>query len=1177
MAKFNITTAPGKIDQAQADAIENIARQPAAEPDQTVVDTPVEAIEQVTITPEDIQADPFLEVLQEDAPPPSPLVDPSVSPADVEARQQEEADQAVQRERERVEPLRSRINNFDDMKFQQDNPIGAQAKRAQSVLGQFQHDPTNPQAGLTAYAAADKFQAIKDNPNVDPYEGQVNPLTTLANQESFDAATINDAGGIDIDPTFAFVTTFAAEHFFSQGNARLDGDDFVGATDAESAIEEEPTADQSVTKAKGNARLGHTIWTEYMREKANQEGLPSDTYTIERRPPPKEHLEYMGGLAKEVYAEANPDFIQRINNPESGQVEFQPTRAGVLAMGKAYEAAGKPFDGQEVAPLVRPSATGQPQYEAQQYTKDAVTVLAPQPKDEGKGLRKINEARSNLNKMGMMVDNRAEGMLYAHGIPAARDAIQFWQQTQDLVFTDPVPEGSVYANMYNVGDKKLTSLFGEKLRLQTDAQIAQREADEAAANADWDASIKADRAKQAWEKFQDYDPQSIYKDEINKFIESLNTAARYSGKLNFNTYYVQMLTGRLGMQQNKFNPQTNKVLRFVIRQGSSKLQVDPNKQGHVQDNFKEIGAVMLLGGKLKHKDERIKLFNEADFTQFVKWGNELKGAQADPDLVAQGRELVANIQTQNRDGQNLINLGPLASSTNPGPQYSQELQNWLSDLDWEEIPYAMEYLQDLASWHDGAPFGTSFEAEMDGITHGISSNGAALGIENTMRRAGVLHVGSEKLMVEGKVQGDLRVQMKERMEETVDRIAGDYANQGNPHAALVAVAVEAVKDRPNYLKKAPMTFGYGQDLKNLDGAVKETMYTGEFGPTIQKIMADQSLDPKVVREFLHALLTDTLVDTLDPRAIQSQRQLRANNILATITGEPLYYDNAMGFRSWIGAKAPVEAEQRGKSRLKIGGKERPVYHYKEELHGAAPRHRQGGAVQPGGWGHGRVSPAIIQAYDGNMVASTFSGSHFKRAQSKAKARGHEFEALPIFDAFKTGLGNLDIVRETANRAWWEGIENKSYIEDIMGPGGWADQTLVNTRADLAQEQSVNLFTGKFQGIGNTFFSDSSKRLTAKMFESAYPYADRKYYTDVKALEADAKDRSEKLLKELNSILGDSEIEAVPPQKVIRMIETVERHLKILGTNREFSSQVKRDRKKAFEQVKKDVISQVDLG
>ena len=147
----------------------------------------------------------------------------------------------------------------------------------------------------------------------------------------------------------------------------------------------------------------------------------------------------------------------------------------------------------------------------------------------------------------------------------------------------------------------------------------------------------------------------------------------------------------------------------------------------------------------------------------------------------------------------------------------------------------------------------------------------------------------------------------------------------------------------------------------------------------------------------------------------------------------------------------------------------------------------------------------------------------------------------------------------------------------MGPGGWADQTLVNTRADLAQEQSVNLFTGKFQGIGNTFFSDSSKRLTAKMFESAYPYADRKYYTDVKALEADAKDRSEKLLKELNSILGDSEIEAVPPQKVIRMIETVERHLKILGTNREFSSQVKRDRKKAFEQVKKDVISQVDLG
>ena len=1174
MAKFNITTAPGQIDQVQADAIENIARQPGAEPDPTVVDTPVEQIQKEQITAADVEADPFLQALEDETPIVNPLLDPAVAPQDPAEVAQIEEDAQVQRERERVEPLRSRIPMFDEVKNSDQNPIGSQARRAQAVLGQFKHNPSKPQEGLTAFASKDKLDQIKQDPTADPYEGAVNPITTLANQDSFDAATIKPDGGIEIDPTFAFVTTFAAEHFFSQGNARLDGNEFVGELDAE--IDAEPTADESVTKAKGNARLGQTIWTEYMREKANQEGLPSDAYTIERNPPPKEHLEYMGGLAKEVYAEANPGFVTRTKNELSGQVEFTPTKTGILAMQKAYDAAGKPFDGQEVTPLVQPSPTGQPQYEARQYTKDAVTVLAPQPKDEGKSLRVINEAKSNLNKMGLMVDGMAEGMLYAHGIPAARDAIKFFQDTQSLTFVDPVPDSSPHSNMYNVGSKKLTSLFGEKLKLQNDAEIARREAAQAAANGDWDAAIKESRAQQAEDKFAEYEPQAIFQDEINKFIESLSTTAKYQNRVNYNTYYVQMLTGRLGMQQNKFNPQTNKVLRYVIRQTTSKVQVDPTKPGPIQDNFKEIGAVMLLGGKLKHKSERIKLFNEADFTTFIDWGKELNNAQPDADAVAQGRELVASIQAQNKDGQNFINLGNLAKSENAGPEYSTPLQDWLGKHDWEEVPYAMEYLMNLAKWSEGKPFVTSMEAEMDGITHGISSNGAALGIENTMRRAGALNVGSEKLMVEGKVQGDLRVQMKDYMQEHIDTTAADYATESNPHTALVAIANEAIEDRPNYLKKAPMTFGYGQDLKNLDGAVKETMYNGDQATEIQKIIKDNGMDPDVVTKFLHGLLNDTLVDTLDPRAIQSQRQLRANNILATITGEPIYYDNAMGFRSWIGAKAPVDAAERGKSRLKIGGQERPVYHYKEKLHGAAPRER-GSKVQPGGWGHGRISPAIVQAYDGNMVAKTFSGKNFQEAQRKAKARGTEFQALPIFDAFKTGLNNLDIARDAANKSWWEGIESKSYVEDIMGPGGWADQALVNTKADLAALRAVNVFEGQFQGIGKTFFDEGRKKLVAKMFESAYPHSDRKFYTNVDALEQDSQYRAKQLLKELDVIMGNSDPEALEPGKVLRIIDTVERHFKIKQTNKDFAGRVRADRKSAFAKVKKDVISQVDLG
>ena len=1181
MAKFNVTAAPGRVDESQAAAIERVARAPAQPVDETVVDTPVE---QLGITPQDVAADPFLEELGAPVAAPNPLLDPSVSPETVAAEQEQAAidDEAAaeQREAERVEPLRTRIPSFDEFKTQKDNPIGALTGRAQQTLSQFQHDPNNPKAGLAAYAKPAELAAIQQDPAADPFEGKTNPLTTLANQESFDAATINEKGGIDIDPVFAFITTAAVEYDFSQGSAQLEGDQFVDEIDPE--LDEEPTADQSVTKAKGNARLGQRIWQEYMREKAAAQGLPSDQFLLERRQPPREHLEYIGGLAKEVYTEAvGPSMVERVNT--GGQVQFQPTKSGILAMTQSYEASGKPFDGQEVAPLTTPSPTGQPQYEAKTYTRDAVTVLAPQPKEEGKSLKVINEARKNLHQMGLVIDGRAEGLIYQHGIPAARDAIQYFQSIADLDFHEAPPPSSPFTNMFGVGSDRLQSVFGEKIRLETEVRIAEGELQEALAEGiGWKINFAQQKVADYKERYAQYDPHNIYKSDINKFIEGLNTVARYQGQVNHNTYYVQMLTGRLGMQQNKLNPQTNKLIRFALRQsGSVGVQVNPQGSGPIENNFREVGSVYFLDGKLRHSKDRVSDFNEAfeagNLEPYIAMGRELIENQAAPADVELGRGLLANITGQQRDGQNFINLGPLANNNNQGPEYSQRLQEELAKHDAEEMPYIMEYLMDLARYADGKPFHTSFEAEMDGITHGISSNGAALGIENTMQRAGAIHIGDKKLMVEGKVTGDLRVQMKEQMEDAVDRVAGDFANQANPHEALVAIAREAINDRPNYLKKAPMTFGYGQELKNTVGAVKETMYTGEFAPQIQQIMNENAMDPKQVRSFLHALLNETLVDTLDPRAIQAQRQLRANNVLATITGEPLYYDNAMGFRSWIGAKAPAPIDERGKSQLKVGGRSVPVYHYKEELHGAAPRQRAGGREQAGGWGHGRVNPAIIQAYDGNMIAKTASGKGFRKGQSKAKARGHEFAFLPIFDAFKTNLANLDIVREVGNDSWWEGIEQKNYVEDIMGAGGWADQTLVNVRADLAAGEPVSLVEGRFRGLGNTFFTDGREKLVQKMFESAFPYSDDKYYTDTQALEADAKDRAKKLIKKLDGIMANADVESVEPSRVLAMINEIERAFMIKQANADFAKRVRASREEAFRKVNKGTITQVDLG
>ena len=1204
MAKFNIAGAGSGNLTPAADLVEQV---PQAEVSQAASETPkiLQNLEAKGLLAPEQAAAPVDPV----APPvadPAEVVDPAIAEQEREAQRIEPLAQRIQQGRKAV---RERPNRFADAAI---DPFQAQLDRAKGFGETLAYDADSGKDHIKAYVTPNQQRAVEAG--LDPFrtdEGAItSPVGPLTDQASFAAASYSPETGLQVDPVFSTVASIITEKYFATSDGKVDGVDYEPEYNTDINTGEEVNYDAfqhdeaGVSKASGNERLGRQVYEEFMREKANREGLPTDEYLINKSDPSREDFEYVGALAKETYASANPGLIGRTKDEKTGQILFTPKSDALRQFRDADLAADQPFDGIEVKPGIAatPTVGAQPAYEAGRRVRDKTKALKPQP--EGKNLDVMNEARSNMNSVGYVIDARAEGMTYQTGMHAVKEAFDYYHSADNAIkealaqnpdfayWNQPAVPSGYFSNIFGVGNDKLGSFFGKKIGLEQEAKTARAEADKARATSEWNADSLEQTAQEAKAEFLDFSPMDAYRNEINKAIESLNTVSNYTGQSNHLTYSIQMGTGRANVQQNKFNPQNNKIVRFAARQGGKPVRVDPNGNSQIEANFKEIMAIYFLNdsqiqpgkttkAKNLHVKDRIALFNrvqaEGGLAQLIAMGKELTDKGLGPAETEQARKLLQGIVSKDKDGKRLINIPNELSQFQP-PTYSGGVKAELAKHKAEEAPYIMEALMDLYQWSKGAPFNTRIEPEMDGITHGITSNGAALGIDNTMLRGGVYQIGDVKQMVNNSdVVGDLRAQMSDQMATAAIELSEKHGGENAGYFQQIAEYARA--DGPNYLKKAPMTFIYGQELKNLSHAVKDTMYVGDSRGDIKRVMQEGNLDQKAVGDFLHELLVETLITTLTPEAIAVSRQLRANNVLSILSGEVMYYDNAMGFRNWIGG-SDIDTEQTLRSSLStVKGKkssDKPVYHYREEPHGAAARPGYG----VGGYGHGRIIPSVVQAYDGNMIARTFSGKGWDKIQRNAAARGYDGGALPIFDATKTNLANFDTVREVMNENWWDGIEGTSFVGEIMGEGGWFDKTLQKTNRDLsALNAPIALDQGQFRGLW-AFIQDEA--MQKQLVSAVYPVDT----TNSQKLLGKDKSFVKEVVKELNAKViadFDSKVEyrdGTPfahPQDVRMAINGLLKILKIPETNRSIAEKTANARKESHAKVKKNQIMQVDAG
>lgn len=1231
MAKFNIQGGVGQISPGQQAVIEKIVRTPPV--DETVVETPVEQLDLNDPVIADLNQDYNLEqAQQEPAPVAPPIEEEPVAGAAYTPQQLDalEPDEMYERYEEQRKPVKTRVAEYQAQANQGVDDHQAQLDRGEALRATIELETGAAGATVKTWIPAREAEAIQANPYEDPQSEKDRasagwqPLKILTDSEGFDAGFIDTstgAGTVQINPEFTALGVMAVEASLSSDKAFRDSDvDRDGFSDdadpvlAEEA-EEEIDADGE-NRARGNERVGRAVYQEWMRTKAELDGQETDYYLLTKPQPSKKDLEYVGGLLKEAYYESlggkgNP-YLQRETkfNKATGKNEtiFQPLEKGLNMMRAAALQAGKPFEGQEIAPRTTPAkqgTAGQKTFEGKVYTKKAVSRLSDQP--EGKDLRVIDEAMDNLAAMPSHIDSKAEALMYQNGIVAANQAIQY---AKDVVSqlpdrTDPVweaqdvrnlpqippsgPEGAPdFADWMNVGTGQLAKQIGKKRALFIEYKLAQSKHEQAKQRGK-PTTTQEEKVAAAYKAFKDFDPGRVFISELNKFIEDLNTIARYANRRNYNTYQVQMGQGRMNMQQNRYNPQSRKNVRYATRQDERPVRIHARATtGWAIDNYMEVASVYLFGTKSLHSAGRIAEFRRhhmdrsADYTRLVGLGKELLGVQLNEEQTLKSREILANTALIKEGEQKMLRMDPrFQQVTTPtySPELTAELKKHADKGKQEEIPYIMEALMDLAKFDDAYKndgiFHTKFEPEMDGITNGLSTFGLSVGNRELALRGGVVHIGDKKSMVENQVDGNVRKRMEELMGQKREDLLTDYPDE--MHDALRRIADLAIADEKNFLKPPPMTFGYGQELASLIEHVQNTIYTGDNSKDIQEIMGNH--DPETVQTYLHSLLQVTLVGALGDTVIFTTRQLRNNNVLAVLTGVPLYHDNAMGFRNWIGGKQSMGLQDTTALEFQRDGKtiKRDVPHYETEFHAAAKRQR-GSGEQAGGWGHGQVIPGIVQSYDGNMIAKTASGRSHKRMSEVAQARGHRHSWLPIFDAAKTNLANLDLIREEMNRNWWEGISDTDFVEQMMGSGGWADQAMADTRQHLGSldaDTDVPIHDGKYQGVGALLLDD---QVLSGYLASVLPVTADKV-TRPDELRATAKELVKQIHVDLKKkgIDFDSTTETLKPRQILQVIETITDHTKLFEANRRLSQRVAKQRKELYKEINPRTISQVDLG
>ena len=1064
------------------------------------------------------------------------------------------AQAAVEKEEQRIKPIveiMPEAASFGDIA---NDGFGAAIKRADKFNNLFQDKGG---VGGAYLSEPETITSLRG-------EETGNPLSTKAlfDENGFNAGsiTVNDRGQsiTQVDPLFSRVMGIVTERFIgmNQVPTLMNEQEQTSFQTLDEETKEESLADEdgSLRRGIGNSQLGREIFREWKRTQNQISGRPTDDYN--ENAVDNDLFETIGTLAKEMYHTANPELYTR-NTSEDGQtVIFQVTPIGQAAIEAGIKSAPDSFTNKEIPPSSAPRPVLEAiesEGERARFRKKQTTAVITKPE------RLIEEARNNMNSI-------------AHGVDPTRRKLVFQLAIQALKSIEegkPLPK---LGNLFKIGPLQLQSFIGEqkRKRLQGD---------------------------------EEYDARAEMQKSILRLLEHLNTTARYSDRASHLDFVVQRLQTRMHVAQNRFNPQGIPLLRFVTG-GLKPSQVVPNSNNTVDRAFKELYAVLFLGGKRLLPEERIKIFNDewalpnhGKLGAIVEAGKQIKGSMITSEADLKLTALMKNITLE---GKNVV-IPPEAANVPP----LQMPEGFLNDALEEGMDglHLIEAAHELVAYNEGKPFYSNLNVEVDGITHGPGTNLLQLGsYEKAPYRLGVLrnenatsnldtftvkelYQGSE--VEEEQIAGDIRDGMRFFMEKNVQAYAEDFAGDPVLTSALTSILKLAVQDRDNYLKKPPMTLAYGRLLKNLNEEVTDAVYSGPKGREIRDIIESPEVKERlkkkvygtesetdVVVNFLHNILADAIDAELDPAVVQVGQLLRANAMVSSLTNEIITIKNALGFNVYIGARQSEMTDKKGHITIELPGGRKaggvPIYISKP----AGSAMRDG---TPGGWSRGRIIPAVIQGIDGAWMNRMFTGSSWKDLNNTYM--------LPIMDAVKTNLAGLEKVRNHANNNWWSIMKSYNYVDEITQ---WTPQA-INTFRDNVKNLDVKEVEIGYDTPYRMFYwlltpKDVKGKPFPNLVSSIYDtmdYPPRAAKMPVKMYEAKKKKAAERIAKSIVPKLWgkNTHVDRLSPKALLFLFDHLisNKAMNVINRNNKTRAEVRSNRNKLLQMTEGTRVLQIDVG
>ena len=640
-------------------------------------------------------------------------------------------------------------------------------------------------------------------------ETKWNPLALkglLFNPEKFNAgiyvrpsqmglSTRSDKPHMMVDPNFLRIMNYVIEkHIFQQQFVPIAGEYEYDLMEAgvlrpaqmdlfdqdNPSSREGPEQGMYTTKTAGSGKLGREIFKEWWREVNRSRGQATDAYNLNSVT--DDEYEALGAFAREVWQSVNPDLY---TTDQTGDlIKYKLTSKGREALKQAALSAPDAFKTQEIPPTrISEAELGGRRTGEARRSRETTQIIKPE-----KPHRIIEEGRNGMESFGHQVATKRTKLFYQVGLQAMINA---------------------------KGQSDLTSL-GDLVKLGPEKMLAfQGEFNRKAANKADKQMMDLETAER--EVAKEYDPRYEMDKQFTRFIEALNTLARYSDGLWKLKFAHQGLTSRMHVIQTRFNPQGNPWIRFATG-GATPTIFSPKNNSEENNVFKELMSTMFIpGGKKATPEKRIELFNnelkkldqpDSILATVAAEGQTVEESLMDNDTYKatteslKGVGLAVNPQQQQKQMFNPeTNQYETATSTADYIRVPEELaqvpplnipdsllartrdkSGASEDLDGlHKIEAAMELKRYLDALKNGTQFSTDINVEFDGKTHGIASYLASLGNLKAAYRTGITReAGAGKNLdkvpaaqlagVEGQVFTLAAFNIKELGEGTFDNI-----------------------------------------------------------------------------------------------------------------------------------------------------------------------------------------------------------------------------------------------------------------------------------------------------------------------------------------------------------------------------------------------------------------------